>query len=353
MDGFRPSCPASAKDPAGAHITSPASRHCLSATYAACQPSAATSTSNSTSVVFFPIDDCCRKGHNKKLRCFAFSFGAPRFAANNCTGTALVSLHLPLPGGTKGLRHALHRVLVPADVHAGDPGNLADPAPQLLVARRHDEALPLRREVGEAVVGVALLGAVARDPLEARVLGEPQGDLVLAAQLFELGHDAVRDAGDALGEQAIHHGPDHVEFFADAKVDKVGVHQNVVRRTELFVVSKKQRGVGLFDLPGFLFLLFLGQLLGLGFLHRLSDARVVGRHHPLGHGEFAGLFGFSHCVLPFSFCLYFIDRLGVWGSNESKYIKYSGFGCVCWYLLRVQPSDVGGSNKEKGKGTSW
>ena len=111
--------------------------------------------------------------------------------------------------------HSFDGVFIPTDVHAGNTGYFPNPSPQFLVARRDNETLPLLGHVRQTVVGVSLLLTVARDSLKARVLGQPQCNLVFPTQFFEFGHDAVRDAGDALGQQAVHHGSDHVELFAE------------------------------------------------------------------------------------------------------------------------------------------
>ena len=63
-----------------------------------------------------------------------------------------------------------------------------------------------------------------------------------------LGHDAVRDAGSALGVEAVHHGPHHLELVADAEVEEVGVHEHVVGRTQGRVVLEPQGRRGLVHL---------------------------------------------------------------------------------------------------------
>jgi len=55
--------------------------------------------------------------------------------------------------------------------------------------------------------------------------------MVLGAEFFELAHDAVGDAWDAFGEEAVHHGAYHVHFVFDGEVDEVGVDEDVVGGT--------------------------------------------------------------------------------------------------------------------------
>lgn len=96
--------------------------------------------------------------------------------------------------------------------------------------------------------------------LEARVLGQSQGEAVLGAEFLELGHDAVGDAGDALGEEAVHHRLVDLELVLDREVDEVGVDEDVVGRAELCVVLEEHGRGNLRDLLG---RRLLGLLLGL------------------------------------------------------------------------------------------
>ena len=61
----------------------------------------------------------------------------------------------------------------------------------------------------------------------------------------------------------------------NAEIDKVGIHQDMVGRPELFVVSKEQGSVGLFDLSGLVFLLFLCQFLCFLLVQVFSHTGVV------------------------------------------------------------------------------
>lgn len=44
-----------------------------------------------------------------------------------------------------------------------------------------------------------------------------------------------------LGIEAVHHGLDHVELVLNREVDKVGVDDDLVRRTQRLVVPEEQR----------------------------------------------------------------------------------------------------------------
>lgn len=113
------------------------------------------------------------------------------------------------PRSPKCLWHALHRILMAADVHARYAWNFSYAPSQFLIARRHDEASPLLGHLDQTIICVASL-AVARDALKPRILRQPQGNLILGAQLLQLSHDTIRDAGNAFGQQTVHHRTNYV-----------------------------------------------------------------------------------------------------------------------------------------------
>lgn len=147
-------------------------------------------------------------------------------------------------------------------VHNGHPRNLPDAIPQILVVGRHNVALVLRHPIRDTVIRVRAL-VQTRQPFEPWILDDPQGHLVLVAQLLQLGQDTVRDIGDALGVQAVHHIHEDVQFALDAEIDEIRVHQDMVRRSQLRVVLEEQRRAhlrGIVDLQ--LVRVNLGLLLG-------------------------------------------------------------------------------------------
>lgn len=113
------------------------------------------------------------------------------------------------PRSPKCLWHALHRILMAADVHARYAWNFSYAPSQFLIARRHNEASPLLGHLDQTIICVASL-AVARDALKPRILRQPQGNLILGAQLLQLSHDTIRDAGNAFGQQTVHHRTNYV-----------------------------------------------------------------------------------------------------------------------------------------------
>lgn len=169
----------------------------------------------------------------------------------------------------------------------------------------------------------AVIRVVARvragQALEAGILREAQRETVLGAQLLQLSHHAVSDTGYALGEQAVHHGLVYFELVLDTEVDKVGIHEDVVRRAELCVVLKEHRSghLGHLVLSDLLGLVLLGDSLRLlslvlGTVWKQNEcddqmglrptyietgnlhSGVLGRNHLLCNRKLSGLFLLSH-----------------------------------------------------------
>jgi hypothetical protein len=135
---------------------------------------------------------------------------------NNRQGFWKFSMHLVtslpppiLPRSPKGLWHSLHSILVSTNVHARHTRDLSDPASQLLVTGRHNETSPLFGHLGDAIIGITAL-AIAGNAFKSWILGQSQCNLVLATELFQFTHDTISYARNALGQQTVHHGPDHV-----------------------------------------------------------------------------------------------------------------------------------------------
>ena len=67
---------------------------------------------------------------------------------------------------------------------------------------------------------------------------------MLGSQFLKLCHDAVRDVGDALGIESVHHILDDVHLVLDGEIDEVGVDEYVEGGPELGVVLEEE-GAGL------------------------------------------------------------------------------------------------------------
>ena len=128
-----------------------------------------------------------------------------------------------LPRSPECLGHAFHGILVTADVHARHTRNFSYPPPKFLITRRHNKASPLLGHLDQTVICIASL-AVAWNTFEPRILGQPQSNLVLGAQLLQFSHDTVGDAGDTFGQQTVHHRTDHIQLIPNRKVEKVCIH---------------------------------------------------------------------------------------------------------------------------------
>lgn len=128
-----------------------------------------------------------------------------------------------------------------ADTHERNTRHLADPPLQVRIVCRHNVALVLHDTLNNAVIRVGTLMA-ARQTLDARVAGQPQRNAELGAQLLKLGHDTVGNHGNTLGEQAVHHAADKVNLLLDAKVEKIGIDNDLVGRLDGLVVLEEERG---------------------------------------------------------------------------------------------------------------
>ena len=62
---------------------------------------------------------------------------------------------------------------------------------------------------------------------------------MLGSQFLKLRHDTIRDVRDALCIEGVHHVLDDVHLVLDGEVDKVGVHQDVERGSQLGVVLEE------------------------------------------------------------------------------------------------------------------
>lgn len=63
---------------------------------------------------------------------------------------------------------------------------------------------------------------------------------VLWPQLFQLCQHTIRYGWDTFGHQAVHHPLHKLNLVLDREIDKVGIHQNTVRRTKIGVVRKEK-----------------------------------------------------------------------------------------------------------------
>lgn len=124
--------------------------------------------------------------------------------------------------------------------------NLSNPALEVLITRCHNVAAMLLASLNQAVIGIRA-GMTARDSLETRILRQTQCQSVFLPKLLQLRHHTVRDAGDALRQQTVHHGLIDLELVFDRKVDKVGIDQHMIRRAKLCVILEEHCGGRLVD----------------------------------------------------------------------------------------------------------
>jgi hypothetical protein len=125
--------------------------------------------------------------------------------------------------GADRLGHPLHGKPSRLDVDNRDARNLSDPALQVLITGGNNETLALGDELDDVVVRVVSLGGDAPEP---RILGQPQGNAKLGAQLLELGNHARRHARDDLGQQTVHQASHNVQLVLHP-AEEVAAHITV------------------------------------------------------------------------------------------------------------------------------
>lgn len=154
-----------------------------------------------------------------------------------------------LPGCPKGFWHSFHGILVIGNVHGRHTRNFTNSASQLLITRGNNETSPLLGHLNETVIGITTL-TITRYSLESWIFGKLQCNPILLSQLFKFSHYAIGNAGNAFGQKTVHHGSDDIHFISNRKIDKVCIHQYMIRRSKLCVVLKEESRNGLFDLFG-------------------------------------------------------------------------------------------------------
>lgn len=92
--------------------------------------------------------------------------------------------------------------------------------------------------LNNAIIGVRAL-MCALEALKAWIACDTQRDAVFWTELFEFGKNTCRDAGDGFGVEAVHHPLNELDFILEAEVNKVGIHQNAVGRSQGGIVLKE------------------------------------------------------------------------------------------------------------------
>lgn len=92
----------------------------------------------------------------------------------------------------------------------------------------------------EAIVSIRSFMCTCQ-PLHSGIRSESQSQSISMSHLFEFTNHTIRDDWNALGHQTIHHASKNVCFVLYRKIDKVGVHQNLIRRAQLCVILEEHR----------------------------------------------------------------------------------------------------------------
>ena len=78
----------------------------------------------------------------------------------------------------KSFWHSFDGVFVSTNVHARNSGYFSNPPPQFLIAGCNNKTLPLLCHIRQTIIGVSLLFAIARNPLEPWILCQPECNLI-------------------------------------------------------------------------------------------------------------------------------------------------------------------------------
>jgi hypothetical protein len=127
------------------------------------------------------------------------------------------------------------------NIHNRHSRNLPDPSLEVLIAGSNDKATMLFHPFDQTIISIRPL-VVALQPLEPRILGNPQGQSVLHSKLLQFGNDTVSDVGNALAKQAVHTRLEDVQLVLDGEVDEVGIDEDAVGRTQGVIVSEEKTG---------------------------------------------------------------------------------------------------------------
>lgn len=93
--------------------------------------------------------------------------------------------------------------------------------------------------VDNAVVGVRAFMHT-RYPLESGIFDYFQGYLIFLSQFFHFTQNTIGDVRDALSVKAFHHILYDIQLVSDREIDEIGIHYNVIRRTQLLIVLEEQ-----------------------------------------------------------------------------------------------------------------
>lgn len=149
------------------------------------------------------------------------------------------------------LRKAFNRILVALNGHYRDTRDFPQPALQVAVTGGHNVAPVLCYQLHYLIIRIVgfswntfksrIFGQTARgEPGIVEGEAEPEGDAILGAELLELRHDRIQDTRGALRKEAVHHALHNVQLVLNREVDEIRVDDDLVRGTELFIVSEEK-----------------------------------------------------------------------------------------------------------------
>jgi len=116
------------------------------------------------------------------------------------------------------------------NVHCRNTSNLSDPGPQFFITSGNDETSVRLGHLHKTIIGITSLTAAGYS-FKSRIFGQLKSDFILGPEFFKFSHDTIRDAGYTLSQKTVHHGPHHIHFIPNGKVDKVGIDQDTCTPT--------------------------------------------------------------------------------------------------------------------------
>ncbi len=142
--------------------------------------------------------------------------------------------------GCYRLGHLFDCKLSPLNVQDRYTWDLSNTTTQVFIVSPHQVTSMLRYTIYYTVIGICALVTTGKSP-HSRVLCYSKGQTILVAQLFQLSYHTVRDARNHLSQQTVHHRLEHVKLVLNGEVDKVRIHNHLVRRPQILVSGEEQR----------------------------------------------------------------------------------------------------------------
>ena len=145
------------------------------------------------------------------------------------------------------LRELLNGVFVGGNGHDWNTRYPPHPLLQSFVTRGNNVTSVLSHPLHHTIIRICPLVHAGKTG-EARILGNLQSHPVLPSQLLQLPNDTISDTWNDSCIQRLHRCIHNVQLVLDAKVDEIGVQEDVVWWSQCRVVPKVQTARDLFNM---------------------------------------------------------------------------------------------------------